>query len=124
MEKLTEAEKDLMEILWKREKAFMKNILEDIREPKPAPTTVATLLKRMQNKGFVSFKLFGNSRQYMPNISKEKYFSGEMSNLIGKFFGNSVTQFASFFTSASALSQKQLVELRDIINQKIEENDR
>ncbi len=119
--KLTEAEKDLMEILWKREKAFMKDILEDFSEPKPAATTVATLLKRMQNKDLIDYKTFGNSREYFPKVRKEEYFSGEMTSMIDRFFNSSVTQFASFFTSNSKLSQRQLKELRDIINQKIDE---
>lgn len=119
--KLTEAEKDLMEILWKKEKAFMKDILEEFPEPKPAPTTIATLLKRMQGKDLVGYMTFGNSREYAPKVSKEEYFKGEMTSMIDRFFGSSVTQFASFFTSNSKLSQKQLKELRDIIDRKIDQ---
>ena len=61
MNKLTEAEKELMEILWDKEKAFMKDIIEAFPEPKPATTTIATLLKRMQNKNLIGYKTFGNS---------------------------------------------------------------
>lgn len=120
-QKLTEAEIILMEILWKREKVFMKDILDDYADPKPASTTVATLLKRMQNKNLVGYKLYGNSREYFPKVKKEDYFEGEMSSLIDRFFNNSVSQFASFFTSNAKLSQKQLKELRDIIDREITE---
>ncbi|WP_027382923.1 BlaI/MecI/CopY family transcriptional regulator [Epilithonimonas caeni] len=119
--KLTETEIILMEILWKKEKVFMKDILEEYAEPKPASTTIATLLKRMQNKDLVGYKLYGNSREYFPKVKKEDYFQGEMSSMIDRFFNNSVSQFASFFTSNAKLSQKQLKELRDIIDKEIKD---
>ena len=119
-QKLTETEMILMEILWQREKVFMKEILEDYTDPKPASTTIATLLKRMQNKDLVGYKLYGNSREYFPKVKKEDYFQGEMTSMIDRFFNSSVSQFASFFTSNSKLSQKQLKELRDIIDKEIE----
>ncbi len=118
-QKLTDTEIVLMEILWKKEKAFMKDILEEYNEPKPAATTVATLLKRMQNKDLIGYKTFGNSREYFPKVKKDDYFQGEMSSMIDRFFNNSVSQFASFFTSNAKLSQKQLKELRDIIAKEI-----
>jgi len=119
--KLTGSEKILMEILWEKEKAFMKEILESYPDPKPAPTTVATLLKRMQNKDLIGFTLYGNSREYYPKVAKGEYFKEEMTSMIDRFFNSSVTQFASFFTSNSKLSQKELKELRDIIDQQIKE---
>ena len=119
-QKLTETEMILMEILWTKEKVFMKDILEDYADPKPASTTVATLLKRMQNKDLVGYKLYGNSREYFPKVKKENYFKNEMTSMIDRFFNSSVSQFASFFTSNSKLSQKQLKELRDIIDKEIE----
>ncbi|MBD8083197.1 BlaI/MecI/CopY family transcriptional regulator [Chryseobacterium caseinilyticum] len=117
--KLTDSEKTLMEILWEKEKAFMKEILEAYDAPKPATTTVATLLKRMQNKDLVGFTLYGNSREYFPKVAKSEYFKDEMTTMIDRFFNSSVTQFASFFTSNSKLTQKDLKELRDIIDQQI-----
>ena len=120
-QKLTDTEIILMEILWKKEKVFMKDILEDYADPKPASTTIATLLKRMQNKDLVGYKLYGNSREYFPKVKKEDYFQGEMTSMIDRFFNSSVSQFASFFTSNAKLSQKQLKELRDIINKEIKD---
>lgn len=120
-QKLTDTEIVLMEILWKKERVFMKDILEEYSDPKPAATTIATLLKRMQNKDLVGYKTFGNSREYFPKVRKEDYFQEEMSSMIDRFFNNSVSQFASFFTSNAKLSQKQLKELRDIINKEIKD---
>ncbi|HBR12222.1 Predicted transcriptional regulator [Epilithonimonas bovis DSM 19482] len=119
--KLTDTEIILMEILWQKEKAFMKDILDEYTEPKPAATTIATLLKRMQTKDLIGYKTFGNSREYFPKVRKEDYFQVEMTSMIDRFFNNSVSQFASFFTSNAKLSQKQLKELRDIIDKEINE---
>ncbi|AKK72421.1 penicillinase repressor [Chryseobacterium sp. P1-3] len=119
--KLTDAEKVLMEILWENKNIFMKDILEAYPDPKPAATTIATLLKRMQNKDLVGYTLYGNSREYYPKVEKGEYFKEEMTSMIDRFFNSSVTQFASFFTSNSKLTQKQLKELRDIIDKQIKE---
>ncbi|MDR6489531.1 putative transcriptional regulator [Chryseobacterium vietnamense] len=119
--KLTDSEKVLMEILWEKKTVFMKDILEAYPEPKPAATTIATLLKRMQNKELIGYKLYGNSREYYPKVEKGEYFKEEMTSMIDRFFNSSVTQFASFFTSNAKLSQKQLKELRDIIDEQIKE---
>ena len=119
--KLTEAEKEVMDILWDQKAAFMKDILEKYPEPKPASTTIATLLKRMQTKNLVGYKLFGNSRQYFPKVDKETYFNQEMNSMIDRFFNSSVSQFASFFASSKKLSQEQLKNLRDIIDHQIKE---
>ncbi|MBE4951037.1 BlaI/MecI/CopY family transcriptional regulator [Chryseobacterium culicis] len=119
--KLTDSEKVLMDIIWEKKAVFMKDILDAYPNPKPATTTIATLLKRMQNKELVGYKLYGNSREYYPKIEKGEYFKEEMTSMIDRFFNSSVTQFASFFTSNAKLSQKQLKELRDIIDEQIKE---
>ena len=120
-QKLTDAEKDLMEIIWQKKTAFMKDIMEEYPEPKPATTTIATLLKRMQNKDLIGYKTYGNSREYFPKVSKEVYFKEEMTSMIDKFFNSSASQFASFFTSNTKMSQTELKELRDLIDQKIKD---
>lgn len=120
-QKLTDAEKDLMEIIWQKKVAFMKDIMEEYPEPKPATTTIATLLKRMQNKDLIGYKTYGNSREYFPKVSKEVYFKEEMTSMIDKFFNSSASQFASFFTSNTKMSQSELKQLRDLIDQKIED---
>ncbi|GEC78501.1 BlaI/MecI/CopY family transcriptional regulator [Flavobacterium aquatile] len=113
---LSNSEEQLMEHLWKLEKAFMKDLLESFPEPKPATTTVATLLKRMIDKNFVAYNEFGNSREYYPLVKKEDYFSKHVNGLIKNFFNDSASQFASFFTTSTNLSQKELEELKKIID--------
>ena len=117
---LSKSEEQLMQYLWKRNKAFMKDLLEDFPEPKPATTTVATLLKRMNDKGFIDYKLYGKSREYFPLVKKSDYFSKHVNGLIQNFFNNSAPQFASFFTSETNLSKEDLEELKKIIDQQID----
>jgi predicted transcriptional regulator len=116
---LSKTEEQVMQYLWKRNTAFMKDLLNDFPEPKPATTTVATLLKRMNDKGFIDYKLYGKSREYFPLVKKTDYFSKHVNGLIKNFFNNSAPQFASFFTSETNLSKEELEELRSIIDQQI-----
>ena len=83
---LTTAEEQIMKLLWRLERAFIRDLLNEFPDPKPASTTVLTLLKRMIDKGFVSYKLFGNSREYYPLIKKTDYFSDHLNVLIKDFF--------------------------------------
>lgn len=91
---LPKSEEQLMHILWDKGKAFMKDIMEAYPEPKPASTTVATLLKRLKDKGAVDHRQFGNVREYFPTLKKEDYFSKQMTGMIKNFFNDSVGQFA------------------------------
>lgn len=116
---LTNAEEQVMKYLWKLGKAYMKNILDEFPEPKPATTTIATLLKRMTDKGFVGYNQHGSNRQYFPLVKKTEYFSDHISGLIKDFFNNSSAQFASFFTTETNLSEKELKELRDLVDKQI-----
>ncbi|WP_026754811.1 BlaI/MecI/CopY family transcriptional regulator [Sediminibacter sp. Hel_I_10] len=116
---LSKTEEQLMQYLWKRDKAFMKDLLEAYPDPKPATTTVATLLKRMIDKGFVDYKLFGKSREYYPLVRKKDYFSKHVNGLIKNFFNDSASQFASFFTTETDLSKEELEDLKTLIDTEI-----
>jgi predicted transcriptional regulator len=116
---LSNAEEQLMQILWEKEKAFMKELVDAYPDPKPALTTIATLLKRMQDKKFVGYVQEGRSREYYPKVSKKNYFSKQMNGMIKSFFNNSASQFASFFTEESNFSEKELKDLRNLIDEKL-----
>ncbi len=116
---LSKTEEQLMQYLWKLEKAFMKELLEAYPEPKPATTTVATLLKRMTTKGFINYELYGKSRQYFPLVKKKDYFSKHVNGLIKNFFNDSASQFASFFTSETNLSRKELEDLKKLVDSEL-----
>lgn len=117
--KLTKTEEELMNFLWKLDKAFMKDLLDLYPDPKPASTTIATLLKRMYDKGFIAYNLYGNSREYYPIIKKKDYFSKHVNALIKTFFNDSASQFASFFTKETDLTKQELEELKKIIDNEI-----
>lgn len=116
---LSNSEEQLMQILWKKERAFMKDLIEAYPDPKPAATTVATLLKRMQDKDFVDYDQVGRSREYFPLVKKKDYFSKHVDGLIKKFFNNSPSQFASFFTETTKLSKEELETLKKLIDSEI-----
>ena len=116
---LSKTEEQIMELIWNKEKVFLKDLIDCFPDPKPASTTVATLLKRMQDKGFVGYTLFGNSRQYYPLVKKSDYFSKHVNGIIKNYFGNSALQFASFFTTTSNLTTSELEDLKKIIDKEI-----
>jgi len=98
----------------------MKDLIDCYSPPKPASTTVATLLKRMTDKGVIGYQQYGNSREYYPLIKKADYFSKHVNNMIKDYFDDSVLQFASFFTKATKLTKVQLEELKKIIDAEIQ----
>tara|TARA_R110000868_G_scaffold89870_1_gene249862 strand:- start:774 stop:1145 length:372 start_codon:yes stop_codon:yes gene_type:complete len=116
---LSKSEEELMNILWKQKKAFMKDLLDAYDEPKPATTTIATLLKRMADKGFVAYKSLGRSREYFPLVKKKDYFSKHVNGLIKNFFNDSASQFASFFTQETQLTKDELEDLKALIDSEI-----
>ncbi len=116
---LSKTEEQIMELIWGKGKLFLKDIIDSYPDPKPAATTIATLLKRMQDKGFVGYTLYGNSREYYPLVAKTDYFSKQVNGIVKNFFGDSALQFASFFTTNGNLSKKELESLKEIIDKEI-----
>ncbi|EPR71098.1 BlaI/MecI/CopY family transcriptional regulator [Cyclobacterium qasimii] len=121
---LPKKEEQLMEFIWKQEKVFMKDLIESYPDPKPATTTIATLLKRLQDKDFVAYKVFGNSREYYPLVEKGDYFSKHVKGMIKNYFDNSPLQFASFFTTATNLTTAELEDLKKIVDQEIKRKEK
>ncbi len=117
---LSKTEEQLMEYIWKLGKAFMKDLADHYPEPKPATTTIATLLKRMKDKGFIAYTVYGNSREYYALVKKEDYFKKHFKGIIKNNFNNSALQFASFFTKASNFTTEELEGLRKIVDQEIQ----
>ena len=114
---LTKAELQLMNLLWDRGEAFINDLLEDLPAPKPAYNTVSAFVRILVQKGFVGYKPSGKSHLYYPLVKKEEYVSGFMNNIKNTFFKGSFSSLVSFFAQNEKLSQKEINELIDIINQ-------
>ncbi|UCD60592.1 MAG: BlaI/MecI/CopY family transcriptional regulator [Flavobacteriaceae bacterium] len=117
---LTKAEEKVMNHLWKLKNGSVKDLLQEFEEPKPATTTLLTLLKRLKEKEFVSYHNDNRYRTYFPVVSKENYFSKSLKDMVKEFFNNSPKQFASFYAEKTDLSKEDLESLKKIINSQIE----
>jgi BlaI family penicillinase repressor len=120
MNKLTKPEEQIMHYLWKLKKAFLKDIVEQFPDPKPAYTTISTVVRVLVKKKFIDYKTFGKTREYYPIVSKQKYFSEYMNDVIFSFFNGSSGKFASYFTKNEDLNLTELEEIKELIEQKIE----
>ncbi|WKV11243.1 BlaI/MecI/CopY family transcriptional regulator [Marivirga harenae] len=124
MKELTRAEEQLMRHLWGLKKAYLKDIVDEYKEPKPAYTTISTVVNVLVRKGIIGFDLHGKSKHYYPLISKEDYSNHSMKGLVSDFFNNSYKQFASFFTSRKELSVEELKEIRKMIDDEIQKKNK
>lgn len=113
---LTKAELQIMQLLWKKEHAFVNEIIEDIQEPKPAYNTVSTIVRILEKKGFVSHKSFGKSHQYFPQIERENYLKSYMGNMLTSFFSGSVSNMVSFLSKKEGITLKEADEIMEIIS--------
>jgi BlaI family penicillinase repressor len=111
---LTKAEEQLMKVLWKLERAIIRNVVDEYDDPKPAYTTVATIMKILENKGFVDKTPIGNTYEYFPLISKKEYTKGFINRFVGKYFSNSYKSMISSLTENENLSAKEMEEIIEI----------
>jgi BlaI family penicillinase repressor len=111
IKELTRAEEQIMQILWELEKSFVKDIIEELPEPKPAYNTVSTIVRILETKGFVDHETFGKSHRYFPIISKEEYKSFATNKLLNNYFGSSVESMFSFFVKEKKIDLKEADEI-------------
>jgi len=120
MKELTRAEEQVMEYLWKLERAFVRDILDEFPEPKPAYTTVSTIVRILEKKGLVGYTAFGKNYQYHPLATKKEYAWQCFRGVLSKHFNSSVKRFASFFAADSKVSLSELEEMKALIEQEIQ----
>jgi BlaI family transcriptional regulator, penicillinase repressor len=123
MKELTKAEEQVMQILWGLKAGFAKDIRECFKEPKPAITTVSTILRILQEKGFVGYKAYGKAHEYYPLVEKPTYTRLMMKGILLKYFGNSLRQMVSFFSREKGLTVSELEELKKIIDEEIRKHE-
>lgn len=115
MKELTKAEKQVMQVLWDIKKGFVKDILEQLPEPRPAYNTVSTIVRILETKGFVDHKAYGKTHEYFPLVKKEAYKRFLMNDVVDDFFEGSVAQLVSFFVKDKQVDVKELDELLKLI---------
>ncbi|MFU8844780.1 MAG: BlaI/MecI/CopY family transcriptional regulator [Bacteroidales bacterium] len=120
MKRLTRAEEQIMQVLWKIGKGFVNDILEQLPEPKPAYTTVSTIIRILEKKQFVSYKAFGKTHEYFPIVTRKQYAGSMFRNLLSNYFENSPPSLASFLTREENISLEDLVEIRKIMDEEID----
>ena len=116
---LTRAEEQIMQILWKLEKGYVNDILDAIDDPKPAYTTVSTIVRLLESKGFVGHETHGRAHQYYPLISKSNYRRSTFKQLMVGYFENNYHTLANFFTKEEDLTLEQLEEIQRLIDHEI-----
>lgn len=118
MIKLTRKEEEVMKILWKLEKAFVKDILAEYDDPKPHYNTISSLIRILQEKGVVGFKQYGNTYEYYPLLPKEKYRKVFIKEVIKEYFDNSFSRAVASFIEEDNLSPEDLSEILKLIKSK------
>ena len=118
MEELTKAEERIMQVLWKLQKAFVKDIIDELDdEPKPPYNTISSIVRLLENKGYVNYKAYGKTYEYFPAITKDQYAKTTFSKLFSGYFDNSPASLLSFMVKEEKLSEKDIEEIKQLINQ-------
>ncbi len=124
MKELTKAEEQVMQFLWKLEKAFVKDIIEEMPVPKPAYNTVSTIIRILEKKGFVGHNAYGKTHEYFPLISRKEYTRSFMKNFMRNYFSGSFQEMVSFFAKEDNMSLSELDELMEDVKRDIENENR
>jgi len=117
MKKLTRKEEEVMKILWRLKRAYVKDIIEKYDDPKPHYNTISSLVRLLQDKGIVGYKQYGNTYQYFPLLSKEEYRKSFMKQVVSDYFDNSYKSAVAFFVKEKGLSPDELEELVRMIKE-------
>ncbi len=114
-QRLTPKEEELMQVLWRLQKAFVKEIVAALPEPRPHYNTVSTIIRKMVDKGFVGYESFGNTHRYYPLVSKKTYTENFMQKALRNYFDNSYKNMVSFFAKEQKISADELREIIELI---------
>jgi predicted transcriptional regulator len=120
MRELTRAEEEVMQVLWKIRKGFIKDILKHFDNPKPAYNTVSTIVRILQDKGFVEHKAYGRTHEYFPVISKDEYSKFHLNSFVNDYFSNSFEKMVSFFAKERKISVKEMQEIMKIMESEVQ----
>jgi BlaI family penicillinase repressor len=116
IKELTKAEEQVMQILWQLKEAIVKDIIEEMPDPKPAYNTVSTVVRVLEGKGFIDHKAYGNSHVYFPTISEDEYKKFTFDKMMKNYFSNSYKSLVSFIVDEKNLDVKELDELTNLLD--------
>jgi BlaI family transcriptional regulator, penicillinase repressor len=122
MQKLTKAEEEVMLILWELEEATVRDVISRLEEPDTPYTTVSTVIRVMEKKGFVKHRAIGTTYLYSPRIRKEEYMNHSLSRFMNKYFEGSFTNLASFFATENDISLRELREMMQEVREELKED--
>lgn len=120
MRRLTEKEEPVMQVLWQLGRAFVKEIVAELPEPKPPVTTVSSIVRKLESEGFVGHESFGKTYRYFPRVSKSDYRKSYFQEVLDNYFGGSPEKVLSFFVQEEKLDPDEINELLDRIRRKEE----
>ena len=112
---LTKAEEQLMQVLWKMQRAFIREIIDQMPEPKPVHSSVSTIMRVLEGKGLVGYDAFGKSHRYFPLISREEYKRFQLMKLLSNYFENSAQKLFSFFIDQQQIPEEDVKEIKKMI---------
>ncbi|MBD2756164.1 BlaI/MecI/CopY family transcriptional regulator [Spirosoma validum] len=114
---LTKAEEEIMRVLWQLQKGFVKDVLTELPEPKPAYNTVSTIIRILEKKELVGYRAYGKTHEYYPLITEEEYRRFQTEQLMANYFDNSLKKLVSFFVKDKNISLKEADEIIKLLNQ-------
>lgn len=123
---LTKAEEQVMQILWKEKKGFVRDLLQHFPDPKPAYNTVSTIVRILEKKGFVNHRTYGKSHQYYPVVSLDQYRNERFTSLMKNYFNNSMKQVLSHFGESGSMDIREadeIIRMMEELKQKAESNE-
>ena len=115
MQKLAKREEQIMQVYWDLGKAFIKEVIPNLPEPKPHYNSVATMVKILEEKGFLDHDSVGNVYRYFPIISREDYQKHAMKDIVSQYFDNSYPRMLAFFAKEQNLTEDELQEILQMI---------
>ncbi|WP_338873163.1 BlaI/MecI/CopY family transcriptional regulator [Spirosoma sp. SC4-14] len=118
LRELTKAEEEIMRVLWKLQKGFVKDVLAELPEPKPAYNTVSTIIRILEKKELVGYTAYGKTHEYYPLISEEQYRRFQTEQLMVNYFDNSLKKLVSFFVQDKNISLSEANDIIKLLNQK------
>jgi BlaI family penicillinase repressor len=116
MEELNHNEEQIMAIFWAQGELLIRDVLDQIPDPKPPYTTLASTIKNIERKGYLTHRMYGTVNIYKPAVKQEDYSKNSFNRLVTHFFGGSVGNFLSFMVKEKSISDKEVKELQDMID--------